>query len=87
MGKSRAIIKLDIDNFIVLQRSKSWNESETADNIGVSPEQLWKVKKGVHNPGQDFIAGVLTAFPENSFDDFFILPNSLRERKGAIKNM
>lgn len=82
MIKKKAVIELDIDNFSILQRGKGWNESETAVNIGVSPEQLWKIKKGKHNPGQDFIAGVLSAFPDVSFDYLFILPESLRERKG-----
>lgn len=81
MHKAKSIIQLDIDTFLSFQKMKGWNESETAANLNVSPEQLWKIKKGKHNPGQDFIAGVLTAFPEASFDDFFIVPNSLRLRK------
>ncbi len=84
MRKKRSIILLDVTAFTSFQKCKGWNESETADKLNVSPEQLWKIKKGVHNPGQDFIAGALTAFPEASFDDFFILPNSLRERKGIM---
>lgn len=83
MYKKKAVIELDIDNFIALQKNKGWNESETAINIGVSPEQLWKLKKHKHNPGQDFIAGALAAFPEVSFDVLFIVPNSLRERKSV----
>jgi len=81
MMKKKAVIELDTDNFTNLQKTKGWNESKTAVNIGVSPEQLWKVKKGKHNPGQDFIAGVLSAFPDVSFGYLFILPESLRERK------
>jgi len=81
MRKTKFIIQLDIDTFTSFQKKKGWNESETAENLNISPEQLWKLKKGKHNPGQDFIAGALIAFPEASFDDFFILPNSLRERK------
>lgn len=81
MIKKKFIIEFDVDRFIKCQREKGWNESETAERLNISPEQLWKIKKGKHNPGQDFIAGTLTAFPQASFDDFFILPNSLRERK------
>lgn len=81
MKKSKLLIELDIETFIAMQKAKGWNESETAANIGVSSEQLWKVKKQIHSPGQDFIVGTLTAFPEADFDELFILPNSLRERK------
>jgi transcriptional regulator with XRE-family HTH domain len=81
MNKKKFTIEFDIDNFTSFQKKKGWNESETAEKLNISPEQLWKIKKGKHNPGQDFIAGTLTAFPTASFDDFFILPNSLRERK------
>ena len=81
MNKKKIAIKLDVDNFTALQKNKGWNESETANNIGVSPEQLWKLKKHKHNPGQEFIAGALAAFPEVSFDVLFIVPESLRERK------
>ncbi|WP_371374532.1 helix-turn-helix domain-containing protein [Sporomusa aerivorans] len=84
MHKNKPIIQLDIEAFLSYQKEKGWNESETAVNLNVSPEQLWKIKKGKHNPGQDFIAGVLSAFPESSFDDFFIVPNSLRARKKVI---
>ena len=80
MNKKKFVIELDIERFASFQKNKGWNESETAFNLNISPEQLWKIKKGKHNPGQDFIAGTLTAFPDAGFDDLFILPYSLRAR-------
>lgn len=77
----RNLVKLDLPSFLLLQKTRNWNDAETAKRLGISPEQLWKIKRGIHNPGVGFIAGLLSAFPTISFDDIFIIPNSLRARK------
>jgi len=38
------------------------------------------VKTGIHDPGKDFIAGALKAFPNTSFDELFFLPGVSRQR-------
>jgi hypothetical protein len=55
-------------------------EFKCAEQMEISPSQLWKVKTGIHDPGKDFIAGALKAFPQTSFDEIFFLPGVLRER-------
>lgn len=74
-------VKLNIKAFEENQNKyKLKEEGKCAERMEISPSQLWKVKMGIHDPGKDFIAGALKAFPNTSFDELFFLPGVLRER-------
>ena len=74
-------VKLNIEAFEKNQNKYNLNEEgKCAQCMGISPSQLWKVKVGIHDPGKDFIAGALKAFPNTSFDELFFLPGVSRER-------
>ncbi len=75
-------IKLKRSEFEAYQELYGLGESECAIRMDISPSQLWKVKKGIHDPGEGFIAGALSLFAEASFDDLFFLPGVLRVRDG-----
>lgn len=79
------MIKLNRAEFEKHQAAKGWNDTELAKNMGINRSQVWRVKEGKNEPGRDFIAGALKAFPEASFDELFILPGVLRYRKNAPK--
>ena len=74
-------VKLNIKAFEENQNKyKLKEEGKCAEKMEISPSQLWKVKMGIHDPGKDFIAGALKAFPNTSFDELFFLPGVSRER-------
>lgn len=79
-GVIKITIKLDVKTFEYYQKKHELKETECAEGMGISPSQLWKIKKGVHDPGRDFIAGALKVFREASFDELFFLPGVSRVR-------
>lgn len=64
---------LNVSEFSKLQNKHSLNMSKTAEALGVSRSQLWRILNGLSNPGEQFIAGFKKAFPEENFDKFFLL--------------
>lgn len=62
-------IKLKQANFFKLQGF--YSETEMAEKIGVSREQLWRIKKGRSPVGKNFISKFRKAFPNESVDDYF----------------
>lgn len=48
-----------------------WKMKILANAIGVSLCQVYRVKDGKRWVNGEFIAGALTAFPQNKFDDLF----------------
>ncbi|MDN5324136.1 MAG: hypothetical protein PWQ67_2590 [Clostridia bacterium] len=78
MKQTRKPIRLNITKLNELQKKKGLNDTQLAEKIGVSPSTLWRVKLPINDsrynsPGEDFIAGVLKAFPEICFEDIFFL--------------
>ena len=55
---------LNIRAFEELQRFAGLGESQMANTIGISPEQLWRIKNRKTRIGEAFIAGFLVAFPD-----------------------
>lgn len=84
MSKQNILLKRNV--FEEYQFKEGWSDSELAKKMGVNKTQVWRVKGGHNNPGRDFIAGALKAFPQASFDELFYLPGVLRERKDATEN-
>lgn len=82
MKKGKTLtVKLNVKAFEEQQsKYKLIEESKCAKKMELSSSQLWKVKMGIHDPGKDFIAGALKAFPSTSFDELFFLPGVLRVR-------
>ena len=84
-----AAIKLNIKAFSEL--TKGLKDTEIAEKMSISTVQLWRVRlpddDPRHNdPGEDFVAGALAAFPSIKFEDIFFLDEPLRDRKGNLKN-
>jgi len=56
-----------------IQKEYSLNDSELAAKIGIDYSMLWRIKAGRNRPGQQFVARMLNAFPELTFEDVFFL--------------
>lgn len=65
------VLKLNIDNFMKLQKKNNLNMTEISNLLGVSRSHLWRILNDHCNPGEQFIAGFKKAFPNESFDNFF----------------
>lgn len=84
------VIKLDVDAFNNAAAEQGWTDTELASKMGISTTQLWRVRLADtdprHNdPGPDFVAGALRAFPHKKFEDLFFLAEPLRLRKTDSK--
>lgn len=78
-----ASIKLRLDVFNEL--TKGFTDNELSKIMNISTTQLWRVRlpdtDPRHNdPGADFVAGALRAFPNKKFEDLFFLDEMLRVR-------
>lgn len=76
------VIRLNVEELNRRQKEQSWSDEELAKRIGVARTQLWRVRLPSndhrHNtPGKLFIAGVLRAFPEAKFEDFFFIDSGV----------
>lgn len=58
-----------LDKFFALKGVKT--DAARADAIGVNAATFSRVVRGLTAPGEVFIAGVLAALPEMSFEDLF----------------
>ena len=72
------MIKLNREVFDRTAKSLGLSDQALAGRMGVSTTQLWRVRlpddDPRHNdPGEDFIAGALKAFPQLGFDKLFFL--------------
>jgi hypothetical protein len=70
-------VLLRVDKVNKIQKKKDLNDGEFAYFIGVSRSQLWRAKMSPSDKrfslGQDFIAKMLKAFPDCTFEDLFFL--------------
>lgn len=53
------------------------SEANFAKKIGVAHSTVNRVLNGKRNPGGKFISGVLTEYPDLTFEEVFILNNNL----------
>lgn len=58
-----------LEKFFSLKGIKT--DTSRAEAIGVNPATYSRVIRGHTAPGEVFIAGALTAFPELAFEDLF----------------
>ncbi|KYH31344.1 MULTISPECIES: hypothetical protein [Moorella] len=82
-----ASIKLNHQFFSKL--TQGLKDNEIAKKLNISTVQLWRVRLPDHDPrhndpGVDFIAGLLKAFPSVKFEDVFFLDTPLRSRKEEL---
>lgn len=79
-----AVIKLNRPVFEKKQKDAGLNDTELARAMGVNRSQVWRVKENKNDPGEEFIAGVLKAFPGATFDELFFLHEPLRDSHGNM---
>ena len=75
------MVKLNREALEKLQAKHNINDTELANKMGINRTQVWRVKVGKNDPGTDFVAGALRAFPGVKFDELFILPDVVQARK------
>ena len=56
-----------------IQCEHSLNDSQLAIRIGIDYSGLWRIKTGRNKPGEQFVAKILAAFPELTFEEVFFL--------------
>ena len=66
-------VNIKVEKLEQLQRTANLSEIALAKKIGVNRTTIYRVKKGKSSPGEDFIAGILKAFPRVKFDELFFL--------------
>jgi transcriptional regulator with XRE-family HTH domain len=64
-----------------LQDERGISDAALAEMASLNPTQIWRVKQGKCYPGSEFIAGILSAFPDRTFDDLFFLAKPLQVRR------
>jgi hypothetical protein len=69
--QSSPVVRLKRDVYAAwMDRLKLASEMQQAEYLGVSRANLGKVRKGEINPGEQFIAAVLTAW-DGTFEELF----------------
>jgi hypothetical protein len=46
-------------------------DREIAGHVGLDRTMVFKLLRGIHQPGERVIASLLAAFPDRRFEDFF----------------
>lgn len=64
---------LNVPELTKLKKKYSLNTTQLAEALSVSRSQLWRIMNKQCNPGEQFIAGFKQAFPNEEFDNFFLL--------------
>ncbi|GAV13265.1 helix-turn-helix transcriptional regulator [Paenibacillus sp. NAIST15-1] len=54
-----------------LMLKMGWEEQDLADQIGLTKVQVYRVIRGQRSPGNEFIAGLVSAFPDVEFRQLF----------------
>lgn len=73
-----AKIGVDLKALSDIQTKENLNDMAFAANIGIDKTMLWRIKTGRNNPGHEFIAKFLTAYPNIKFEEIFFLIQPLR---------
>ncbi|MBB3132154.1 transcriptional regulator with XRE-family HTH domain [Paenibacillus rhizosphaerae] len=70
-------LTLNIPKTLEFMDQKGWSETDLANKIGCSRVQVYRVLRGQRAPGNEFIAGLLSACREMGFNDLFIFEEPL----------
>lgn len=74
-----AVIKLNRTAFEKKQKEAGFDtDTKLARAMGINRTQVWRVKEGKSDPGEEFIAGALKAL-KVGFDEIFFLQEPLQE--------
>ncbi|WP_084781670.1 helix-turn-helix transcriptional regulator [Paenibacillus sp. D9] len=77
---------LNVEKVREYMQIKGWSDDDLAEKIGISRTQVFRVLKGIQDPGNKFIAGLLDACREMGLNDLFIFDKELphgNENKGG----
>ncbi len=66
-----ATIRVKTTNLVKHMTGASKTNTSLAGEMGMSHTTVGRIIRGIHPPGERFIAGVLGAFPYLEFDDLF----------------
>lgn len=80
-------LMLNIQKTLEFMEQKGWSETDLANKIGCSRVQVYRVLRGQRAPGNEFIAGLLSACREMGFNDLFIFDESLPVGSGATREV
>ena len=78
----KPVIKLKTQVVLALQENRELKNVDLAVRTSLNPSQIGRVLKGFNRPGEDFIAGMLSAFPDKKFEDLFFLETPLHQSQG-----
>ena len=59
-----------------LVNERGWSDSELARRMGISRAEANRFMKGQRSGGKKLLSGLLRAFPNESIETLFILPNT-----------
>ena len=68
-------MELRIDRIKALMQERGWNASELARQMGISKSEVSRMLQGKHNGGNKTIEGLYRAFPGETKESLFILPD------------
>ena len=70
---ANARIEVNLNALSEIQTKENLNDMAFAVKIGIDKTMLWRIKTRRNNPGHEFIAKFLSAFPNIKFEDIFFL--------------
>lgn len=74
----KAVIRLKVNVLDQLQEQYGLNNYQLALRAGIAPSQIGRVKNG-SKAGADFIAAIMSVFPDKQFNDLFFLQKPLQQ--------
>ncbi|WP_308160735.1 MULTISPECIES: helix-turn-helix transcriptional regulator [unclassified Bacillus (in: firmicutes)] len=75
-------LTLNVEKVKEYMKFKGWDERALAEEMGVSYEQVYRVFRGLRNPGNEFIAKILKACAGADFEQLFIFDEVLPKGNG-----
>lgn len=66
---------------------KGWDEKKLAEKMGVSYVTVYRVFRGQRDPGNEFIAKLLSTCKGAEFDQLFIFDNPLPKGNKNLENI
>ena len=69
---ARPTLGLRKDRYSALAKAKGWlTHEDQARGLGLAQSTISRTLAGGQRPGADFIAALIVAFPQTSFEDLF----------------
>ena len=81
---TRPTLGLRKDRYSALVKTKGWvTHEDQARGLGLVQSTISRTLKGDQRPGADFIAALIVAFPQASFEDLFEVIDAASRRAAA----